>query len=59
MPKNERDRLIKIPDWITIEGAEILGAERVREAVRGALRWTSRFGLAHPLTIRPLDRTVI
>lgn len=50
---------VKVPDWITIEGADILGAQRIQEAVRGALRWTSRFGLVPPLTIRPLDRTVI
>lgn len=45
----------RVPDWITIEGAEILGAQRIQEAVRGALRWTSRFGQYGPLTIRPLD----
>ncbi len=58
MANGNIERLIEIPDWITVEGAEVLGALRVQEAIRGALRWTSRYGgLGHPLVIRPLDRT--
>lgn len=57
MAKNELE-IIGVPDWITIKGVEVLGAQRVQEAIRGALRWTGRYeDLGYPLTICPLDST--
>jgi len=42
-----------IPEWITVEGVETIGAERVSAAISAAIEWNGAYDCGRSIVIRP------